>query len=106
MSLAVYKDLENRSNLKIQFQGDLSQVGYFLLPLLKIAFRLLRSEEEKRWHVLSHFAATGTRISANTLLRCHHNQSLYTRRPIVCSPLNRLAQLRWKRHHVAYTKQQ
>ncbi|GBM36057.1 Transposable element Tcb2 transposase [Araneus ventricosus] len=59
--------------------------------------------------VADHFVASGRRISAATVRRRLHNAGLYTRRPVVCAPLNgrqRRSRLCWAREHVSWTRQQ
>ncbi|GFV82714.1 transposable element Tcb2 transposase [Trichonephila clavipes] len=59
--------------------------------------------------VADHFQASGRRISATTVRNRLHNAGLYTRRPVVCVPLNgrqRRNRLCWAREHVSWTQQQ
>ncbi|GFU34603.1 transposable element Tcb2 transposase [Trichonephila clavipes] len=58
--------------------------------------------------VVDHSVLCGRRISASTVLKRLHNSGLYTRRPVVCIPLNRRqrrARLSWAREHVFWTRQ-
>ncbi|GBM14312.1 Transposable element Tcb2 transposase [Araneus ventricosus] len=59
--------------------------------------------------VADHFVASGRRIPATTVERRLHNAGLYTRRPVMCVPLNgrqRRIRLCWAKEHVSWARQQ